>query len=369
MIPVYKPYLTKQSIEYAEDAIKSTWISSHGKYIDMVKDKLITLSGSKHVILTNNGTSATHLTAIGLKHKHPNIKNIITPNNVYVAAWNSFKMNPTYNIIPIDCNINTWNINYDDVHQTLDKGYDKTNTAFLVVHNLGNIINVPKLKKEYGDYIFIEDNCEGFLGKYDNKPSGCESLLSSVSFFGNKTITSGEGGAVFTDDIDLFTYLDSVKSQGVTTTKFKFDKLGYNYRMTNVQAAILLGQIECLDEILDKKNRVFNKYKENLSDFEGIEFQKIEKNTTHSKWVVGIRFTNLTHKELKDLELFLYENYIETRPMFPPITYHDHFKDIKSEISIAKNLYEQVLIFPSYPDLRDNEINRITNTIKNYLKK
>ena len=90
MIPIYKPFLNKKNLKYAHDAIDSTWVSSQGKYLDYVKDELKSLLGSHKIILTNNGTTATHLLAISLKYKYPNINKIIVPNNVYVAAWNSF---------------------------------------------------------------------------------------------------------------------------------------------------------------------------------------------------------------------------------------------------------------------------------------
>ena len=123
------------------------------------------------------------------------------------------------------------------------------NTAILVVHNIGNIINVPKLKLEFPNTVILEDNCEGFLGKYDNKYTGTESFASSISFFGNKTITSGEGGAFITNDDDVFEYINKIKSQGQSNEKFIHDVLGYNYRMTNIQAAILYGQLDSLSEI------------------------------------------------------------------------------------------------------------------------
>jgi len=385
MIPVYKPFLNKKILSYAHEALESTWISSSGKYLNIVSDKLKELNNSNYVILTNNGTSATHLMSIGLKYKNPTIKNIIVPNNVYIAAWNSFKMNPVYNLIPLDCDLDTWNTNYDNIWQYLEcdertnkkdyiphldkiAKYNSNDTAFLIVHNIGNIVDVPKLKNKYENYIFLEDNCEGFLGKYGEKPSGSESLMSSVSFFGNKTLTSGEGGAIFTNDEDLYHHLNSVKSHGMTENKFVFNKLGYNYRMSNVQAAILLGQIESIDIIKEKKSFVFDEYKKNLGVVEGLVTQKIETNTTHSEWVFGLRFTKYSYDELKNLQLHLYKNDIETRPMFPPITHHSHYKGICDNIKNAKILYEQILILPSYPDLTKEEIKYICNTIKKYEK-
>jgi len=337
----------------------------------LAKDELKKLSGCEYVIFTNNGTTATHLLAIALKYKHPNIRNLIVPSNVYVAAWNMFLVNPIYNLIPIDSDKDTWN--FDE--EALEKMYEKysEDTAVLAVHNIGNIINVPELKRKYPNWVFIEDNCEGFLGEYEGKKTGSASLASSVSFFGNKTITSGEGGMFCTNDKDLFEYINRAKAHFITNDKFVFDDLGYNYRMTNVQAALLYGQItEDLDIILSQKKSIFEKYREALQ-MEQIEFQFIGANTKNSNWMFGIRIYDFISKQNVDkLKLYLYQNDIDTRPMFPPIYYHDHLKHLKNPLNkmgifpASARLYEQCIILPSSPDLSESEISYITDKIRRF---
>ena len=356
MINIYEPYLNKDILKYAHDALDSTWISSNGKYLNLVKDMLTEKNGSKYVLLCNNGTTATHMLAIGLKYKYPKIKNLIVPNNVYVAAWNCFLMNPIFNLIPIDSDIDTWNIDLELLDKTIQK-YSPEDTAVLIVHNVGNIVNVPKLKDKYKDYVFLEDNCEGFLGEYEGYKSGSKSFVSSVSFYGNKTITSGEGGAVFTDDEDLFEFLNSVRTQGSTSKKFIFDKLGYNYRMTNIQAALLYGQMEYIDEILEKKQIIFDRYRSNLNEF---SFQKIEENTKHSNWMIGINLK----KDVKDLCYSLFQQGVETRPMFPPMSKHLHLNKYVGDEANSKELYNTCIILPSYPTLNKKQIDYICNLIK-----
>lgn len=367
MIPIYKPYLTKESLKFAHDAIDSTWISSHGKYLDLAKDQLKQLSGCEYVILTNNGTSATHLTSLALEFKHPNVKNIVVPSNVYVAAWNMFLVNPKYNLIPIDADPDTWNISLENLDYIYNKHSE--DTAFLGVHNIGNIIPMHIIKTRYPKWILIEDNCEGFLGKYDNKPSGSISLASSVSFFGNKSITSGEGGMFCTNDKEVFEYINRAKSHFITKDKFVFDELGYNYRMTNVQASILCGQIDVLSEILSNKNEIFGKYKEELKplvDMGLISFQHQSFDTLHSNWMFGIKINGYNKEKLDKLILHLYRNDIDSRPMFPPINFHKHLSHITEKFKISNQLYEQVIILPSYPDLNNSDVLYICEKIKTY---
>lgn len=363
MIPIYKPYFTEENLRYAHQVISSGWVSSQGEFLDRAKNELKRLINCKYLILTNNGTTATHLLSIALKFKYPNIKKIIVPNNVYVAAYNSFLYDKNYELIPIDSDLNTWNFDESQIEHNLD-----SETAILVVHNIGNVVNVPKLKEKFPNTVILEDNCEGFLGKYESKFTGTESLASSISFFGNKTITSGEGGAFITNDYEVFEYINTTKNQGQSEIKFIHNQLGYNYRMTNVQAAILFGQIQDLEYIQKRKKHVFNQYKSNLSNVDGIYFQTPSIGTEHSNWMFGIRFYNMSSQEKKMMELYLFESGIDTRPMFYEINKHHHLSNIECETSNSSILQSQCLILPSFPDLTDGQITYICEKIKKFLK-
>jgi perosamine synthetase len=364
MIPIYKPFFNESNLKYAHDAINSGWVSSQGDYLDLCKNKLKEILNCKKIILTNNGTTATHLMAIALKYKHPNIKKIIVPNNVYVAAWNSFLFDKNYELVPIDANLDTWNFDVSKIEPLIDD-----ETAILVVHNIGNVVDVIELQKKFPNTVILEDNCEGFLGKYQDEYTGTKSFASSISFFGNKTLTSGEGGAFITNDNDVFEYINKVKSQGQSDIKFLHDVIGYNYRMTNVQAALLYGQLMDIENIINLKKNVFKKYFYNLSEVKGINYQQIETSTQHSNWMFGVRFINFDEKIKKDLEFFLFSSGIDTRPMFYSINKHNHLSHIHCENKNANLLQDQCLILPSYPEITESQINYISNKIKNFLIK
>ena len=134
MIPIYQPHQFSQSVEYAKKAIDSN-----------CKETFKNKFSYKYVIFTSNGTTACHLMAEGLKFKYPDVKNIIVPNNVYVAAWNTLKMSTDYNFIFVEPDLETWNADYSKLESC-----DPQDIAFLIVHNVGNVINVPKLKKRSG---------------------------------------------------------------------------------------------------------------------------------------------------------------------------------------------------------------------------
>ena len=350
MIPIYKPYIAKYKIS-AIDAINSEWISNHGKYINLASDKLKKLIGNKYCILMNNGTSSTHCLFKALKFKYPNINKIYVPNNVFIAPWNCALMEyPETSIEVMKLDTNTLNINTSEEYiKSLD-----TNSAICIVHNLGNIINVPRLKRLRPDLIFIEDNCEGLFGKYEGAYSGTASLCSAVSFYGNKTITTGEGGAFFTDDEEIYKYINNIYSHGMTSKRYVHCNVATNFRMTNVQAAFLYDQLNDIEHILTLKNNVFNQYTsllQPLIDSSKIKLFQNEQNTEHSKWMYSIIVPS---KSFEELEKIFKENSVEIRPVFYDIHEHSHLKNIKKTDNTILNT-NCAVILPSFPELTYNE--------------
>ena len=357
MIPIYQPYLPKESIEYAQEALNSGWISSRGKYVQLATDKLSDYIASDYVILTNSGTAATHMVTRCLKKFHPEVKRILVPSACYVAPYNVIEYdNNNWNVCAIDLNEFTWNMDIDNYSI-------RDGDAIFVVHNLGNIVNVPELKRKHNCPI-IEDNCEGFFGGYDKYASGTESLCSALSFFGNKNVTTGEGGAFVTRDKDVYDYANHIHNQAQTEERYVHDDVGYNYRMTNIQAALLLGQLENYDYILENKMRVFERYSNNLKDVEGINLQEKEENTEHSMWMFGVRFHNTVGYDRA--KRFFDERGIDTRPMFYSFKKHSHLKHIRGMDQVADTINKSVVVFPSYPTLLNRDIDFICSAIKEF---
>lgn len=359
MIPIYKPYLPDYILKYVHDAIDSKWVSSNGEYLLKVREILQDKLKIKNILMVNNGTSAVHIVAKSLNFKFPNISTVTVPNNVYVAAWNAFLFDKTFSLVPIDADINTWNFNIEKL---------KNPEAVLIVHNLGNIINVPLLKIKFPKSVFVEDNCEGFMGKYEGKYSGAESLCSAISFFGNKNITSGEGGAFCTNDDDLFDFANSIHGQGQSKKRYIHERMGYNYRMTNIQASLLYGQLIYLEEILERKKNVFNRYKNKFKDTPKVIIQQVDKNTIHSNWMMGIRIDG--NPSYEKIYSFLNAKGIETRPIFYPMSYHKHLKKYSNidDEKIASLLSLECLMLPSYPELMEEEIDYIVKNVNIYIR-
>jgi len=368
IISIYKPNISLYSSSSIE-AINSEWISNHGIFVEKATQKLSHYLTCKYVILMSNGTCATHCLFLAIKFKYPEIKKIYVPNNAYVAAWNSALM--VYNIEELEVmkmNLDTWNIETNENYiQSLDK-----NSAVLVVHNLGNIINVPRLKQLRPDLIFVEDNCEGLFGKYNGIYSGTssDSLCSSISFYGNKIITTGEGGAFLTNHQDIYEHIKKVYSQGMSNTCYLHDVHAYNYRMTNIQAAFLYEQLNDIESILANKKQIFENYDLLLQPLinEGkIVLFKKEDNTENAHWIFAIRIIG-NNKSIEETTEFFKIHNVDIRPFFYPINKHGHLTSIQNNDDTSFLLNKEIIMIPSSPTITIYEQKQVINIINLFLQ-
>ena len=372
-IPVYKPSISSLSIENVNDALTTNWISWRGNYVNEAIARLRKLCGVEHIVLTCNGTAATHCIFRALRFKHPECHKIYVPNHSYIAVWNTaLQEYRADEIEALDADIITFNTDFSQI-DALEKG-----ACVLIVHHFSGIVDVPALQEQRPDLIFIEDNCEGFLGQYSNgHPSGSASLCSSISFFANKTMTSGEGGAFCTNDPDVYEYIYKYCHQGVTKQQYVHDMFATNYRMTNIQAAIICGQLDGVEKTMEKKKALFmwykNAYKKMCQDAsitkDNVFFQ--EDNSMSSYWMCACVIHHPGHTGYTQVEKAFNDQGIETRPFFYPITKHPHMYAVSSpRNNCAKYLSRRGLVLPSYPELMDdgNARQLIMDTLIYYIR-
>jgi len=368
LIPIYKPYLPKRALKYAHDALDSTWISSHGKYIDMAQERLGELLGVKHVVLTANGTCACHLASCALANKINRYgkKDVLIGGNNYIACYNSLLIDKEFRLITVKTDLDTWNIDLNDLDAKIDQ---YPHAAVSIVHNISSTIDIPALKRKYPNTIFIEDACEAFTGRHNGTYTGTASYVGVLSFFGNKNITTGEGGALLTQDSQVYEEIEHICNQGQVEKRFRHDRLGYNYRMTNICASLLVGQLEVLPEILEKKASIFCKYRAAFKDRKDVKIQLNPTGCEPSNWMMGIAVPGSKYDEA---EAFLKSRNIEARQMFFHISEHKYLVDnddvLIGEDDVAKRLNSECIIIPSYPGLKDEEVAHIIECIEEYLK-
>lgn len=347
--PVYEPDISKYT-HSIQSAISDGWFSSQGKFIEKASTEAMRVIGTPYVILVNNGTSATHLLYKSLKYKYPNLARIYVPNYVFVAVWNAGLYEyPGSMFSVLEMDSTTLNMRVDDDYiQGLEP-----NSAVVVVHNVGNVVNVPRLKRLRPDLVFVEDACESFLETYEGEITGTASLCCAISFFANKIVTTGEGGLYYTNDKELYEFIYKSCHHGMTSARYVYDVLGYNYRMTNLQAAMLYDQLIDVQSILATKRRVYERY---VTLF-GVRV------ATTGLWMMILRFPGVSSEKMAH---FLSSHGIDTRPMFYPIQRHSHLQDIRS---VPQSIgHEELLMIPSSPTLSPYDQTYIWGGIEQYIR-
>ena len=362
--PLFTPYINNDEKKVVVDCLNSNWISSKGKYIDKFEKKFSNYVNSKYCVSVNNGTAALHLAILALDIGPGD--EVIVPSFTYIAPVNAIRYAGA-KVKFVDSNFSTAQIDEND----LIKKINKKTKAIIVVHLYGYICNIPKVKKicDNKKIYLIEDCAESFGSFYKGKHSGTFGQIGTFSFFGSKTITTGEGGMVVTDDKKLAKKIFKLKTVGVVKKKNNYwhDMIGYNYRMTNICAAIGLAQLNKKNEILKKKEKVFKIYKKNLKNLP-LRFIEITKNSKSSHWQIVIFVKNL--KIRNALSKFLESKKIETRTSFPPVHTMPMYK-LKQNIVLkkARILSETGICLPSSPSLKEKDIKYICEQIEKKLNK
>jgi perosamine synthetase len=358
-IPLHEPKFIGNEITYLNQCINSTLVSSVGNFVNDVETKISTLTGSKYVIATTNGTSALHISLI-LANVELNDEVITQPLN-FVASCNAISYCGAKPIF-VDVDIDTMGLSPSALRSFLKKNTTVNKYRQCINNKTGRIIKACIPMHSYGHpckidlirevcdehFIFlIEDAAESAGSFYKNKHTGTFGHLGVMSFNGNKIITAGGGGCIISNNKDL-----AKKAKHLTTTakishkwEFNHDMIGYNYRMPNINAALLAAQLEKLDDFIINKRNLAKKYE---IFFKGSDYKffKEPKNSKSNYW---LNLIILKNKQQRDL--FLEETNskdIMTRPIWTLMNKLKMFKDAqKSDLKNSEWLYERAVNIPS----------------------
>lgn len=361
-IPVYQPDLSGNEKKYVSDCLDSTWISSKGKYISLFEEGFAGYIGTKHAVGVFNGTVALHLALLALGIGQDD--EVIVPTLTYVASVNAI----TYvGAKPVFCDslYDTWQMNIEDVKKKITP----QTKAVMAVHLYGHPCEMDKLIelcKEH-DLFLIEDCAEAIGSEYKGRKVGTFGDIATFSFFGNKTITTGEGGMVVSDDETLIERAKHFKGQGLAMHReYWHDVIGYNYRMTNIQAAIGLAQLEKVDEFITLKCKIAQKYNDAFADGP-VEFHQSHPDVLHTYWMCSILVKDISDRD--KLREYLAINGVETRPLFYPIHTMPMYAQKYQKHPIAEDLGWRGINLPSFPRLKDEEIDYISNKIMSFFER
>ena len=364
MIPIFKPVISKQANKNVLNCLKTSWISSQGNYIKKFEKTLADYHAMNYCVATSSCTTALHLAILSLGLKKDD--EVICPALSFIAPANMVLLS-NLKLILVDINPITLNIDENKIEEKIT---NKTK-VIIVVHQFGhsaNMSKIMKLKKKYNLKI-IEDNAESIGGKYKNKLNGTMGDLSTLSFFANKIITSGEGGAVLTNNKDLYLKCLEMRDHGMSIKKrYSHKMLGFNYRMTNLQAAIGLSQINEIKTILKKRKKQMQDYYKLLSKNENYSIRKFENWCTPVHWLttITLKKENLRQKLLK----YLKNHKIDARQMVNPINDSVHIRKlIKKKFYYANKISKNSIHLPSGLNITIKEIGYIVNKLNNFFKK
>jgi len=360
-IPIYEPALTGNEKKYVNECLDSTWISSKGKFISIFESKFKEFVGTKYATTVANGTVALHLALLALGISGDD--EVIVPTLTYIASVNAIAYTGAKPIF-VDSLKGSWQMDPEDV---IKKITSKTK-AVLAVHLYGHPCEMARLVeicKEY-DLFLIEDCAEAIGTKYENKHVGTFGDISIFSFFGNKTITTGEGGMVVTNDDTLFDRAVHFKGQGLAQHRqYWHDVIGYNYRMTNICAAIGVAQLENIEHFVKRKREIAELYKDELKGLR-LEFHNEFGNVYHSYWMVSILVEEAKLRDL--LRRYLEDRGVETRPVFYPVHTMPMYSSSYQRHPNAESIGWRGINLPSFPGLPNEDVIYICSIIKDFFK-
>jgi len=358
MIPVAEPCLGEQELNNVIEAIKSGWISSKGKFILEFEQGFAQYCGVKYGVATSNGTAALHLAlkTLGIGKSDE----VIIPTLTFVATANAV----TYcNAKPVfvDSHSDYWCINPEKIEEKITK---KTK-AIIPVHIYGHPCDMDEILgiAKAHNLCVVEDAAEAHGVEYKGKKVGSFGEINCFSFFGNKIITTGEGGMCLTDNEELAEKMRILRNQGMNPQKrYWHDLIGFNYRMTNMQAAVGLAQLEKLDRFVEKRRRIIEWYNSFLKNVKGITLPP------EMPWAKSVcwMYCPLIEDEFMDrddLMKILGKEGIETRPFFYPVHTLPPYER-GEKFPVAEEISRKGINFPSAVNLDKNTIERIVEVVK-----
>lgn len=368
MIPVAEPLVTERDIELVNDALRSGWISSAGKYLDLFEERWADYCGMPHGIAVSNGSVALDI-AVALLDLDPGDE-VIMPSFTIISPAQSV-LRATGRPVLVDCDPQTWQM---DAGQIEAKITSRTK-AIIVVHIYGHPADMDPILEIAGRHGLrvIEDAAEVHGAAYKGSKCGGMGEISTFSFYANKLVTTGEGGMVLVRTPEL-----AERARGLRNLcfqkkqRFLHDELGYNFRLTNLQAALGVGQIERIDEIVARKRAIAARYRELLADLAGVELPVEQPWATSVYWVYGLVLGEETGKTALQFAERLRELGVETRPFFLGMHEQPVFQRMGlfrgEAYPVAERLARQGLYLPSGLTITEAQIVQVAAAVRESLR-
>jgi perosamine synthetase len=370
-IPVNKPLITSEDLNYLNKSISKGWVSSEGPEVKRFENNFSNFIGNKYSVAVSSGTAALEIAIKSLKLKKGD--EVIIPNFTIISNAMAV-LKEGLNIKLVDCNIKDWNMDIIEIKKKITK---KTK-AIIATHIYNFPLRVDILKKicRKNKIILVEDAAEVIGQKLNNKLCGSYGDISIFSFYANKQITTGEGGMITTNSKKLYKQSKSLRNLCFgKQDRFNHEDIGWNYRMTNLQASLGVSQLKRIRSIVGRRHRVGNEYFQKLKNNKNIYIPETTRSYAKNiYWVIAFVITNKNLKiDGKKLMKMLLKYGIQTRPFFWPMHKQKVFKEkykinTSGKYENSEYISKYGLYLPSSLDIKSNQIKFICNKVNSILK-
>lgn len=362
-IPLSAPDLRGREAEYLARCIADNWVSSAGPFVGEIEARVAALAGTAHAVATCNGTAALHLAllAVGVG---PGDR-VILPDWTFVATANAVRHAGAEPIF-VDVTEETWTLDPALVAELLCQP-DHGVTAVIAVDALGHPADMDELLEicDQADVRLIEDAAGAIGARYKDRPAGGLGEIGVFSFNGNKTVTAGGGGMMVTDRADWAEAARHLSTQARSSADYTHDRIGFNYRMTNVNAAVGLAQIERLDEMIAAKRAIAARYDAVLADRNDLRPMPRAAWAAHNCWLYSLRCADAAAAE--SLIAHLRAQGIGARRFWQSLAAQPPYREAASLIGgVSPRLAREVISLPSSSGLRETQIERVAVAVETW---
>lgn len=364
-ISVLEPLLGGNELEYVTDCITTNWVSSQGKYVNKFEDEVKNYTGSEYALAVSNGTVALHLALVSLGIGKGD--EVIVPDITFGATLNAVVLTGAKPVL-IDVEKTTWNLSVE----LLNKHITAKTKAIMPVHIYGIPCNMPEIMDiaKRNNLLVIEDCAEALGSSINGKHVGTFGDVGTFSFFGNKVITCGEGGAVIFSDVKTYNKAKILRDHGMTPGKrYWHEVVGFNYRLTNLQAAVGCAQFEQLGGFREKRKQIFSWYEKYLLKSGYFEGQNLEDGYESSYWLFTVKLKGHSLINRNDLIDKLAKRGVDTRPIFYPMSIMPAFREFEKHLGGASELISSTGIsLPTSVYLTEKDIEHISVKVLDCIK-
>ncbi|MBC1501642.1 aminotransferase class I/II-fold pyridoxal phosphate-dependent enzyme [Listeria weihenstephanensis] len=379
-IPLAIPHMSGKEMVYIEQAFAENWIAPVGPNVDLFEEKVCRYTGAEFATATSSGTAAIHLALRMLEVGHGDT--VFCPSFTFAASANPIHYQGAKAVF-IDSELETWNMSPIALERALldAQQHGQLPKAIIVVHIYGQpakMTEIMALAKSYGVPV-IEDAAESLGSLHHGVQTGTIGDIGIYSFNGNKIITTSGGGMLVSAKEDWTKEAKFLSEQAKEPAPYyQHEKIGYNYRLSNISAGIGCGQMEVLQERIDQKRLIFEryaegfaKYSETFSNFPRITYQQESEGTFSNRWLSTIQIQGIHPLQLKEA---LDANGIEGRLLWKPLHLQPVFQknrffaeDVRAKISNAQRLFESGFCLPSATQMTLSEQHYVIQTVAKFL--